>query len=184
MNFPTITKRNDIGALMSNLNYSKAIEIGVNKGDYSKIILSKWGGTLYMCDPWRYIDGYVDIANIDDESFEKIYQEAKDNTQDFSDRAKIIRDLSINASLMFEDHSLDLVYIDADHSYNGCLLDIKTWLPKVKPGGIICGHDYLDANIPVIGEFGVKSAVKDFFKKEPDFITIDDNPWSSWFIYI
>jgi len=182
MNFPTITKRNHLGELMTSLNYSVAIEIGVNAGEFSRKILSKWGGTLYMCDPWRHIDGYVDIANTDNESFEKIFQQAKDNTTRFCKRAKIIRDLSINASLMFEDNSLDLVYIDADHSYNGCLLDIKTWFPKVKQGGLICGHDYLDANLPQ-GDFGVKSAVKEFFKREPDFTTIDDNPWSSWFIY-
>jgi hypothetical protein len=168
---------------MSSLNYSSAIEIGVNKGEFSKIILSNWNGTLHMCDPWKYIDGYLDIANVDDTSFENIYQEAKNNVYHFKDRAKIIRDFSINASKSFNDNSLDLVYIDADHSYNGCLLDIQTWFPKVKSGGLICGHDYLDANIPIIGEFGVKSAVKNFFEKDPDFITIDDHPWSSWFIY-
>ena len=92
MNFPTITKRNHLGELMTSLNYSVAIEIGVNKGVFSKTILSKWDGTLYMCDLWRHIDGYVDIANTDNESFEKIYQEAKGNTKHFGDRAKIIRD--------------------------------------------------------------------------------------------
>lgn len=182
-NIRSISKRNDIGLLMSSLNYTSAIEIGVNRGHFSRIILSKWNGTLYMCDPWRYIDGYIDVANVKDEEFEIIYNEAVRNVSGFSERAKIIRDFSANASELFADESLDLVYIDADHSYSGCYSDIETWFPKVKSGGLICGHDYLDANIPFVGEFGVKSAVKDFFKKDPDFITKDDEPWCSWFIY-
>jgi hypothetical protein len=120
---------------------------------------------------------------VTNKEFEEIYNEAIKNVSEFAERAKIIRDFSHSASELFEDQSLDLVYIDADHSYSGCYSDIKAWFPKVKPGGLICGHDYLDANIPVIGEFGVKSAVKNFFKKDPDFITIDDQPWCSWFVY-
>lgn len=178
-----ISKRDDLGLLMSALNYSCAIEIGVNKGEFSKTILSKWDGTLYMCDPWTHIDGYIDIANVNNQEFEKIYNEAVSNTSQYSTRTKIIRDFSLKASELFENESLDLVYIDADHSYAGCYSDIQAWFPKVKPDGIICGHDYLDANIPVIGEFGVKSAVKNFFKRDPDFITLDDAPWCSWFIY-
>lgn len=40
-------------------------------------------------------------------------------------------------------HTLvDLVFIDADHSYNGCKGDIEAWLPNIKPGGILAIHDY------------------------------------------
>ncbi len=37
---------------------------------------------------------------------------------------------------------LDLIFIDADHSYFACSEDIRQWLPLVAPGGVICGHDY------------------------------------------
>ena len=52
---------------------------------------------------------------------------------------------------------LDFVYIDADHSYDGCKLDMETWFPKLKPSGQLCGHDY---NLP-----GVKQAVDEFAEK-------------------
>lgn len=37
---------------------------------------------------------------------------------------------------------VDLVFIDGDHSYNGCKGDILAWLPNIKPGGIMAVHDF------------------------------------------
>jgi predicted O-methyltransferase YrrM len=42
----------------------------------------------------------------------------------------------------FPDSYFDFVYIDACHEYEAALADIKAWLPKVKKGGVISGHDY------------------------------------------
>ena len=49
---------------------------------------------------------------------------------------------SINASKQFEDNSCDVIYIDMDHTYEAVKQDIIHWLPKVKHGGILAGHDY------------------------------------------
>jgi predicted O-methyltransferase YrrM len=57
-------------------------------------------------------------------------------------------------------NELDLVYIDADHSYESCKEDILLWSPKVKIGGIICGHDYTLENP------GVIKAVDELFNKQ------------------
>jgi predicted O-methyltransferase YrrM len=46
------------------------------------------------------------------------------------------------ASKLFEDGSLDGVFIDADHSYEAVKQDIQNWLPKIRVGGILAGHDY------------------------------------------
>jgi predicted O-methyltransferase YrrM len=49
---------------------------------------------------------------------------------------------SLEGAKQFEDDSLDFVFIDADHEYQAVLQDIHHWLPKVKPGGCLSGHDY------------------------------------------
>ena len=66
---------------------------------------------------------------------------------------------SIKAAKEFEDGSLDFVYIDANHSYDAVKADILAWLPKVKKGGIIGGHD-LDWGEH---EYEVLKAVKEIF---------------------
>ena len=45
------------------------------------------------------------------------------------------------AAKSYEDHSLDFVYIDADHTYSAVVEDINTWRGKIKRGGYIAGHD-------------------------------------------
>lgn len=63
---------------------------------------------------------------------------------------------SENGSKLYEDESLDFVFIDAGHSYEDVSLDLKLWYPKVKKGGVFAGHDYPAWE-------GVKIAVDEFF---------------------
>jgi len=75
----------------------------------------------------------------------------------FDGRYKVHRMTSEEASKGFADESVDFVFIDGDHSYEGCSTDIRCWWPKVKPGGLLSGHDYRDE----FG-FGVVRAVQEF----------------------
>lgn len=58
---------------------------------------------------------------------------------------------SVPAAAEFTDGSLDFVFIDASHTYASVCEDIAAWLPKVKPGGVLAGHD--------ADESGVNSAI-------------------------
>src|SRR5262249_3794937 len=49
---------------------------------------------------------------------------------------------SEKAALLFEDGSVDFVFVDGDHGYEAVKRDLAAWFPKVKAGGVLAGHDY------------------------------------------
>jgi Methyltransferase domain len=67
---------------------------------------------------------------------------------------------SVAASKLYDDESLDFVFIDADHSYSAVSRDIDAWLPKVRKSGIMSGHDYKEWR-----DFGVIQAVTERFAR-------------------
>ena len=92
-------------------------------------------------------------------SFARIMSTQKQNN------VKLINSDSKTASTMFEDKSLDIIYIDASHDYVSVLEDIKLWHKKLKQNGFICGDDYIHGWDEVI------KAVDEYFGKneEPKF---------------
>lgn len=48
---------------------------------------------------------------------------------------------SVDAAAISANGCFDLVFIDGDHSYASTRHDIELWRPKVRGGGILCGHD-------------------------------------------
>ena len=76
---------------------------------------------------------------------------------------------SHEASSFFENETLDFVFIDGDHSYQGVLSDIQDYLPKIKKGGYISGHDTQSED--------VLRAIYDSFPKE-DVKLILQNCWN------
>lgn len=84
------------------------------------------------------------------------------------EHVRIVEDLSTNASQNYINQSIDVVYIDADHEYDSVVDDINCWLPKIREGGVICGHDYHN------GFPGVIKAVDGRFKNKTVF---NDSSW-------
>ena len=81
-----------------------------------------------------------------------------DIVKQYPERIVKMKGWSLDEVVKFDDGSLDIVFIDGDHSYEACLADLRAWLPKVRSGGVICGHDY---GHPKIGK--VKKAVDEYF---------------------
>ena len=67
---------------------------------------------------------------------------------------------SVRAARMFPDEGVDFCFIDGDHSYASVTADLGTWWPKIRPGGIIAGHDYRQNDSWLVG---VTPAVHNFF---------------------
>ena len=121
----------------------KGVEIGVFKGEFSKYILNNWGGKLYMVDVWRPLGGeYEDASNHKDHI--DAYQETMESVKGLEDRGIMVRATSEVAADMFQDESLDFIFIDANHAYDFVVEDINLWFPKLKKGGVFSGHDYIN----------------------------------------
>ena len=135
---------------------------------------------LTLVDRWApptsndaYYKSGSKIARQSYEEHKQAYFEAIERTKFASDRIDIRISDTAQAALEYADGMFDFVFIDGDHSHEGCYRDIVAWAPKVKPGGFIGGHDY---DHPAQGD--VKGAVLRYFGGE-DGIEIDVN--RTWF---
>lgn len=159
----------EIYARVKGIKAPVVAEIGVDNGKLSKQLLIKHPGlSLYMVDWWQqppaessYAKSDASIVAKSKEYFDKTYANCKAIAAQYKKRCMILRGESAAMAKDIPNGSLDLVFIDADHSYAGCKHDIVAWLPKVKKGGWISGHDY---NHPDQGE--VKKAVDEMFGKD------------------
>ena len=125
------------------------VELGVFEGVLSYQLLKRLPSlTLYMVDRWSAYQpeeiertpnskmpqrpqGYFDAAR----------ESAKAVALQFEPRVVIVKMDTISASRAIAT-PLDFVFVDADHSYEGCTADIKAWMHHIKPGGWMLGHDY------------------------------------------
>jgi predicted O-methyltransferase YrrM len=136
--------RLDIGDFLKKLSLNnKGVEVGTFKGEFASHILKNWSGKLYMVDIWRPVnsDEYVDLTN--NVYYLDAFKDTMENTKGYEDRGFMLRMDSKEASKLFNDESLDFVYIDANHTYDAVKEDLKCWYNKVRVGGVVMGHDYL-----------------------------------------
>lgn len=145
------------------------VEIGTYYGDYAFLLANQWRGTLHTIDPYNwqahpeYVDGCrVDWASADKRELNPEAVMAKAARKLSATRAKMIRKESTEAAEDFADESLSFVYLDGDHSYLSVTADIIAWLPKVKKGGIFCGHDFYNRDDDLM-KGGVFDALWDRF---------------------
>jgi len=140
-------KRNEIGPWLTERGLTgDGVEVGVFEGSYSEVLLrTSQLKTLYLVDIWEQVptDEYHKPGKPCGRTGEQILNSIMRNFDKlYPGRYRPIRKPSVEASTVFVYGSLDFVYIDADHSYQAVMDDIAAWLPKVKPGGVIAGHDY------------------------------------------
>lgn len=165
-----------------------AVEIGVDEGVFSAYLLEYWQGRkLISVDPWLEMppDEYTDTCNTSQTSMEEKYETTRRRLSSFGERSEIWRSTSAEAAARVDPGSLDFVYLDARHSYEGVTEDLNAWFPLVRAGGLLAGHDYNDG-VFVEGVHGVRSAVDEFFAARgiPVSHTYTDVPSASWIVRI
>jgi len=172
-----IGTRETLAVLMNEVGYRSGAEIGVRKGEYSeRLCRNMIGLKLKSIDPWF--------------SFRKNSQARMDAYFNIACKGlgpygvEIIRKTSMEAIKDVPNGSLDFVYIDAMHEFDPVMMDIICWSEKVRPGGIVAGHDYTPPTVFC----GVIAAV-DAYTKAHDikrwYITGGRHRWDhrapSWF---
>lgn len=138
-------------------------EIG-SYGGVSSELFANYVKELHCVDVWKeYGVGGLEQNKLTsaEERFDKLLTKY--------DNIKKVKMNSESGSKLYPDEYFDLVYIDADHSYESVINDIRYWLPKVKNGGILSGHDfYLD----------VEPAVRQWFPDPSLITTFSDSSWA------
>lgn len=149
-------------------NYKSIVEIGIKKGDTA----------IYLLDRVKEIETYI-MIDPDDSVLDR-----HSTLYKYPNKCQFYKLTSVECSKLIEDNSIDLVFIDADHSYESVKEDIEHWISKVRKGGILSGHDYSTEHKEC---FGVVKAVDEIFKtnvnleleQEPDGDLIN-----IWWLYV
>lgn len=133
-------------------------EIGVNRGEFSKQILSiTRPSEMHLVDAWsshRYHDGLrIEV--------EEVFKEEISQKKVF-----LHHGMSTDKIPEFPDDFFDWVYLDTGHDYQGTKEELNLLKRKIKKGGFIAGHDYLMGNWIYGIRYGVMEAVHEFCKNE------------------
>ena len=143
----------------------RGAEIGVLGGGHAVTILKNWPEISLL----HLVDSYGGITDTDPK-----FLGFKEKFAAYESKIRWHIKTSLEAAPDIPDGSLDFVYIDANHRYFEVSQDIRAWLPKVRPGGVVCGHDYFS--------FGsVKKAVDDWAAETNNYIF---STYPDWWVFI
>lgn len=145
----------DIPKLLENVQNPVGVEIGTAEGYTTEYLLETISNLqLTGIDPY---EDYIDWDGKTPKSKEN-KKSLNEKTKSYANQYKHLYVSSDEAFSLFEDESLDFVFIDGLHTYEQVLKDCRNYYPKIKKGGLIIGHDF--ARIE-----GVNKAVRQFAKE-------------------
>lgn len=130
--------------------HERIVEVGCYRGRSTKVLALMCPGTVYAVDslkgevdppPVQFHAPPMEKTRLDQEFRESLADEIG------SGKVTVIRRPSLSASKLFQAKSVGMVFIDANHTYPAPLKDIKAWKPKLKEGGLLCGHDAPDPGV-------------------------------------
>lgn len=166
------SNRTHLAELFFELGYKLGAEVGVNMGCNSEVLLKCNPNLTLMC-----VDSWAPYSRTSQYRQDRILRHCSRRLRQFGERAIIKKAPSMEAVKEVKDGSLDFVYIDALHDFDSVMMDIIEWSKKVRPGGIVSGHDYFNYY-----QFGVIQAVNAYTYAHNItcwYVTRDEAP--SWF---
>ncbi|WP_244532950.1 class I SAM-dependent methyltransferase [Geitlerinema sp. PCC 9228] len=164
---------------------SRILEVGSYRGRSSNAIgygLQNSAKELYCLDIWK---NFQERGSLDaDPTAYKIpktdygvFEDFLKNIEWFSDRVRVMRGSTQQFQELLPQEFFDLIFIDAAHDYENVRKDINIALQCLKPGGILCGHDYQKGK-----NFGVIEAVQEIVFSNSEFVEFGSIEGTSiWF---
>lgn len=153
---------------------STIVEIGTWYAQTACMIAQKCNNvsTIYTVDPYVPYYNYLSNMEVNKKDIEFAKMTAKHNIQysGFSEKIKLIESTSIIFAKTIKDESIDLVFLDSEIDKKSAIDDMNAWYPKLKPGGILCGHHYSQIEDMV---FNFKNKIGN-----KNILSINDDVWA------
>ena len=177
-------------------------EVGVAQGDYSALLLeAAQTRELHLIDPWSHLEAGSDPLQANE--LLASVEQARGIGEDFSAppensagdkeyaaivarfesdrRVRLHRQYSYKAAAGFSDGFFDFVYLDGNHHYEFVLRDLQDFAAKLKPGGLLFGHDFFEDAFAREEHYGVVDAVNTFLKRSDfRFLMLTSEPFSTF----
>lgn len=163
------------------------VEVGVSSGILAEHLLQQrdhleWHGVDNWLgagqQPRAYVRSGDAHAALTTDQAAELMGLAERRVRLFGDRAVIHHESSPAAAKRFWPWTIDLAFLDADHSFEGTSADVAGWWPVVKRGGWLGGHDW--ENPDPRFDFGVRRAVEEFVEREGVDVELDTG--MTWWI--
>jgi predicted O-methyltransferase YrrM len=189
-----LKSREEFPILIKQMGYKKLCEVGVNKGYFFFILALSDPDHLVGVDVWDKYDEEAYSHHPD--HYHKIYPHDENKilrklAQSWAEetylKADIIVNFSVEAAKQFEDDYFDFVYIDANHTYEGVIADLEAWYPKVRKGGMVAGHDYMNyswdgGKTMMCCKDGINYFLKKYGREKDFILTMEKRHKSFYFI--
>lgn len=146
----------EVGAWLGKSTSYMAVEIAKSRKDIKFDAVDTWEGSPNEPGHQEFIEKLG----------MSLYDKFLDNMSPVINYVNPVKGLSEEVSKLYDDNSLDFVFLDASHDYESVKKDIDCWFPKVKQNGVIAGHDYNEDGTPGVAWVGVVKAVNEFFGVE------------------
>ena len=130
--------------LFKELDFKIGVEIGVRGAPFSQQMGRSMPGLKWFAiDPYDSYGHYAARGGrCSQKAMDQYYEDAKTALAPYD--CTIIREFSDHVVEQFDDESIDFIHIDGNHEFEYAWEDIELWTPKIRPGGIISCHDYVD----------------------------------------
>lgn len=130
--------------IVNQLGVADVAEVGVWRGAFAAHLLEHCRGidAYTMIDPWQQLPEWNKPANQDDAFFEGVFAEAMTCTDFAKDKRNVMRCTTKEAAPNIAKESLDMIYVDGDHTLRGITIDLLLMYEKLRPGGVLGGDDF------------------------------------------